>query len=583
MRGSVIGVTAGLLAVVVGEVVGDDGHVSDLRVVGQGDGDGRWCALFVAAPFEDESDGVGMRTVVGHGFGDGGFEFVGAVGVEEAEQGRRAGAEVGAALGEALEERVGLWDGVPQAVDAPMLASVPFPGDEGFDVGGVLDLLGLVVGAGVGGDDVLAVLDADGVAGRDDLQGLPDTVMGDGVVVEIETDVRGLSRVGDDPLVGGVAGLWKRAECALLALPGLSDGQGAVLRAGPVGSGALAPGERLRVEVVEVLPLPGWEEGGADVADGALDAGLLVSPVGGDGARLVAVVPGEVEEDGVEADGVALALEDGALEVVVEADPGDASEVLEGGLVASQEVLHAMGDVELDEEVPGPGQDHDEGDERSDGLSDLDGSEVGPVDLGLFAGQGSEAGEGFDGWPGAPEVDHVTEVVGLSGVASLAAHPVEGGCVESRVLAEGLVDEIEVGVEPGLALLLGCVGDAGADEDAAHGAVVDVEVGGDGADAPLLGEVEAEDGGLGVLGDGHGLLGCGAGLKRGVLPPRRGPRRRNGETEAPQKAQWSDAKPLGNGVEGSGSEGLGRGAGAGAGVGVVGSGSVDGDGGGGGP
>jgi hypothetical protein len=66
----------------------------------------------------------------------------------------------------------------------------------------------------------------------------------------------------------------------------------------------------------------GSEERGACVLDGSLDAPLFASPRRRHRARLEAVVSGEVEELGMEADHVALALEHDAAQIVVVLLPG---------------------------------------------------------------------------------------------------------------------------------------------------------------------------------------------------------------------------------------------------------------------
>ena len=72
----------------------------------------------------------------------------------------------------------------------------------------------------------------------------------------------------------------------------------------------------------------GGEEAVALIENRALDAVLLVAVRHGDRVRLVPVVRREFQQYGVEADGVALALQDGALEFVLQHDSGA---VAEGG------------------------------------------------------------------------------------------------------------------------------------------------------------------------------------------------------------------------------------------------------------
>ena len=71
---------------------------------------------------------------------------------------------------------------------------------------------------------------------------------------------------------------------------------------------------------------PRGEEGVAQVLDLALDLALLVAAPRGAGAGGEVVVPGEFEQPGMELDGVAAAVEDGASEVVVDEGPGGAAQ-----------------------------------------------------------------------------------------------------------------------------------------------------------------------------------------------------------------------------------------------------------------
>ena len=59
------------------------------------------------------------------------------------------------------------------------------------------------------------------------------------------------------------------------------------------------------------------------VAHGAFDPAFFVTAGDGDGARLVTVMPGEVEQGGIEADRVAAALQHGTFQIVVQNDTGN--------------------------------------------------------------------------------------------------------------------------------------------------------------------------------------------------------------------------------------------------------------------
>ena len=103
------------------------------------------------------------------------------------------------------------------------------------------------------------------------------------------------------------------------ALLGEDVGDGAL---GVLGTGTLdrtgrAPLVGLVVEVVEVAEAPGAEEAPANEPDESFYATLLISPRWRDGTRLEAVVGGELEQRGMEPDGVAAAFEHDAFHVVV--------------------------------------------------------------------------------------------------------------------------------------------------------------------------------------------------------------------------------------------------------------------------
>ena len=95
------------------------------------------------------------------------------------------------------------------------------------------------------------------------------------------------------------------------------------------------------IEVIEILEAAGGEEDISHVSYGALDTALFVAASHRDGSGFVAIVPGKVEQCGMEADRVAVSLQHGALEVVIEQDAGNAAPCGEPADMAAQKVLHA--------------------------------------------------------------------------------------------------------------------------------------------------------------------------------------------------------------------------------------------------
>jgi hypothetical protein len=319
----------------------------------------------------------------------------------------------------------------------------------------------------------------------------------DRVVVEVEADVGGLAYVDDDALLGRV-GVGRQGE-QLAALLGeeLADGAPTILGARSISGDPLRPGERLGVEVVEVGVGARGEEVVADVADGALDAPLLVASRRGDGAGQVVVVGRQLEQGGMEADRVAGALEHGALEVVVEQHARDAAEEVEGVDVPANEARHRRAQVEAQEDLATPRQHHHEGPQHPRAHADADLAEV----LSLLAGQRAQPQVRLGRRTGTVARHDRAEVIGPARVAASLDHLEEPAGAQARVLPERLLDEGHVrvhhrgpqrhapGVEPGLS------------EHTPDGAVVDAELGGDGADAPLLRVVQAQDLGFSVAPD----------------------------------------------------------------------------------
>ena len=69
-------------------------------------------------------------------------------------------------------------------------------------------------------------------------------------------------------------------------------------------------------------------------------------------------------------------------------------EELEGVEVAAEEVLHGLGDGELDVEHAAVAQHHDEEAQSPAGVADVDAAVVAPVDLGALAGGEVQGEEG---------------------------------------------------------------------------------------------------------------------------------------------------------------------------------------------
>ncbi len=147
---------------------------------------------------------------------------------------------------------------------------------------------------------------------------------------------------------------------------------------------------------------------------------------------------GKFQECGVETDGIALALEHGTFQVVVEHDPAQPAPGREGSLVAAQEIGHLRIEEEAQEDRPREAQHHDECHQGPFGLTDGELPEVSPVHLALFARQGLQTQIGLGLRAGPVVGDQMAEVILPAAVAALAHHGIEAAGGEFRVLLQGL-------------------------------------------------------------------------------------------------------------------------------------------------
>ena len=95
-----------------------------------------------------------------------------------------------------------------------MLAGCMFLLDQGLNMGGVLDLGALVVTAPMTGEDVLTIDNAHLVGIGEHGEWAPHVGVGDGIIIQIETDIWRLAGGNGHPLEQGVGVV--RSEDALL-------------------------------------------------------------------------------------------------------------------------------------------------------------------------------------------------------------------------------------------------------------------------------------------------------------------------------------------------------------------------------
>ena len=128
-------------AVVVGEVVGTHGQGAQPWVVGQRQRQRRGLAGLLSVLVDEVAHAGQMGGVGFEGGGDGAFEGDGAVGVEQFDESAGEDAEMVVALGGGGEQGFGGRGGVVEAVGGAVGAGGALVAFEGFDVGGVFDLL----------------------------------------------------------------------------------------------------------------------------------------------------------------------------------------------------------------------------------------------------------------------------------------------------------------------------------------------------------------------------------------------------------------------------------------------------------
>src|SRR5262245_27387376 len=377
--------------VIVGEWMRRDMQIPDTRVVGQHGVERRRRALGTALLIEQMSDGGSARRAARERLAKGGVERIVAVAVEQLEQAAGRAAEMAAAQGDSLEECRGARAGAAEAVPSPQLAGVSLRFGEGGDVLSRLDLPGAIVTAVMPRDLAVPVDEADHRRGGDERERPPDQRVGDGVVVEIESDIRGLAR-GDRPdEVAGERVLGQRQEASLLLGEGVPYEPAIGVAGDEAGvSRALNPILELRVEILDGSEGASGEEGVAQVLNRALDLALLVATRHGAGLGSEVVVAGELEELGVEAEEIPIALEDGAFKIVIEERARHASKRLEGEHVAVEKALEALVEEETGEDRARRTQDHHEARQRPLRAPYRDTPEAGPIYLRLLAGERPE-------------------------------------------------------------------------------------------------------------------------------------------------------------------------------------------------
>src|ERR1035437_3681978 len=171
------------------------------------------------------------------------------------------------------------------------------------------------------------------------------------VVIEVKAHIGGLARRDGFDLIAreGIAGQFKEAGSFLSKR--LTDGERFVLRATPFSGMCHHPGIRLSIEVSKISEAAAGKEGVTDIADGAFDTPLLISPGHRDWTGLETIMTGQGQEGRVETDDGALPLKYRTLEVVIKGDPRYPIPGIQGGDLAAPEILHVGAEVETQEDL----------------------------------------------------------------------------------------------------------------------------------------------------------------------------------------------------------------------------------------
>ena len=128
-----------------------------------------------------------------------------------------------------------------------------------------------------------------------------------------------------------------------------------------------------------------------------------------------------------------------------------------------------------------------------------------PIDLHLFARQGAQTQVGFALGTRSVAGNQVPEVIRTSGIAPGLDHVVQARGAQARKLRQGLENERQVGIDRrGTADRPQC-GQARLREYAGDTVAMYVQLAGDGADAPALRVVMAQDLRFNLRGQGHGF------------------------------------------------------------------------------
>ena len=177
-----------------------------------------------------------------------------------------------------------------EAVGTAVLAGGVLLLDQGLDMGGILDLGALVVTASMTGEDVRAVDNAHLVEIGEHRERAPHMGVRDGIIVQIEADIRCLAGGDGHPLKQRVGVVRQLHQKMRFLGEGLTNAEGVLFGTGSIRSQAAAPNISLSIEVIQINKFAGRKEAVADVADRALHPAFLVASGGGYGTWFVTIM-----------------------------------------------------------------------------------------------------------------------------------------------------------------------------------------------------------------------------------------------------------------------------------------------------
>src|SRR6266498_1543567 len=264
----------------------------------------------------------------------------------------------------------------------------------------------------------------------------------------------------------------------------------------------VAPEAGLAIEVRQIGESARRKEGMANILDGPLDATFLGAPKGPARLSGEVIMAAEFEQAWVKVNGVAKAFADDGFEIVIQNGSGRATPLTKGVHMAQQKVLDCLVEKELEIERPAVREREHKAGETTLGAADGDRAETGPISLCLFAGQSCQAQEGFVFcWPQSSH--HPPQLHHTAGVTAVAQHLIETGGAQAGMLLKGLLNEVKVRISEGgtrrrtplEALSL---------QGGAHRVRMHPQLGGNGADPPMLGVKQAANL-RSLFGRDHGL------------------------------------------------------------------------------